>query len=144
MTRRRPSRSCESGKQRVERLHLRPLTPEEKTQLEREFSEIQTGFVDNPRASAYDADQLIDGALTRRGYPKADFERRLDDLSVEHPEVVRRYRAARMLVVKDDGDTETLRKALIEYRTVFVELANADVQMPAVPDRQQKQYAKAS
>ena len=75
---------------------------------------------------------LIDSALTRRGYPKADFERRLDDLSVEHPEVVRRYRAARMLVVKEDGDTEMLRKALIEYRTVFVELANADVQMPAV------------
>lgn len=118
--------------ERVERLRLRPLSGDERTELEKEWVTIQSSFIDDPAAAAADADDLVDSALTRRGYPPSDFERRLDDLSVDHPEVVRRYRTARMTARRDEADTEALRKAVVEYRSVLAELANADVEVPAI------------
>ena len=131
--RREAERELRHRQQRVQRLRLRPLSGDERDRLEKEWTRVQSEFVDDPAMAAEEADELIDGALTRRGYPPSDFERRLDDLSVDHPEVVRRYRTARTIVTKDDADTEALRQALLEYRAVLIELANADVEVPTAP-----------
>jgi hypothetical protein len=56
----------------------------------------------------------------------ADFERRANDLSVDHPDVVRTYRAAHEAAVRLDEtknvSTEDMRRALVSYRELFDEL----------------------
>jgi len=51
-------------------------------------------------------------------------ERFVDDLSVDHPELVQHYRAA--MAVRDDGDTEGLREAFVSYRALFEELLQTE------------------
>ena len=60
-----------------------------------------------------------------RGYPVSDFERRVEDISVDHPHLVENYRAARDLAERNrrgQANTEELRKALVYYRALFEEL----------------------
>ena len=61
--------------------------------------------------------------MEARGY-STDEERRVDDLSVDHPELVQHYRAA--MAVRDDGDTEGLREAFVSYRALFEELLQTE------------------
>jgi hypothetical protein len=54
-----------------------------------------------------------------------DFERRAADISVDHPGVVNNYRAAQVIVARDQrggADTEELRKAVVHFRALFGEL----------------------
>jgi tRNA A37 N6-isopentenylltransferase MiaA len=60
-----------------------------------------------------------------RGYPMADFDRRAEDLSVDHPGVVRTYRAAHAIALTEQegrATTEDLRQAMVYYRELFDEL----------------------
>ena len=41
------------------------------------------------------ADRLVGEAMAARGYPVGEFEQRVADISVDHPDVVMNYRAAR-------------------------------------------------
>ena len=55
----------------------------------------------------------------------ADFERRAEDLSVDHADVVRTYRTAHEIaLMEQDGraNTEDLRRAMVSYRELFDEL----------------------
>jgi hypothetical protein len=63
--------------------------------------------------------------MTARGYPMADFDRRVDDLTVEHAAVVGHYRAAREIAerhARRAASTEDLRQALVHYRGLFADL----------------------
>ena len=54
-----------------------------------------------------------------------DFDQRAADLSVDHPDVVENYRQGHDLArrtVRGEGDTESLRQALVHYRALFAEL----------------------
>jgi hypothetical protein len=67
--------------------------------------------------------------MTARGYPMADFDRRAEDLTVEHGSVVEHYRAAREIVSRQashEASTEDLRQALVHYRALFSDLLNGD------------------
>ena len=67
--------------------------------------------------------------MQTRGYPVADFDQRAADLSVEHTEVIKHYRAARAIVDKNgqrEISTEELRQAMVHYRTLFVELVEVE------------------
>jgi hypothetical protein len=58
----------------------------------------------------------------------SEFESRAADLSVDHPHVVRNYRAAHAITMRHEegqANTEDLRKALIYYRDLFDELLEA-------------------
>ena len=110
---------------RVERLNLAPLSDKERD----EFSELwrlnQERFVDNPGAAIQQADDLVCEVMKARGYPMSEFENRADDLSVDHPHVVRNYRAAHGIAerhARGEGDTEDLRRAFVYYRDLFAEL----------------------
>ena len=64
-----------------------------------------------------------------RGYPLEDFDRRADDLSVDHPIVVQNYRIARTLALRrqrGEAATEELRQAVVNYRALFDELLEVD------------------
>jgi len=63
--------------------------------------------------------------MRARGYPMTDFERRAEDLSVDHPLVVKNYRSAHdiaLLSERKEATTEDLRRGLVYYRDLFDEL----------------------
>ena len=82
-------------RQRREEFDVRDLRPEERDRFRDSWNEIQRGFVDDPRQSLKSADLLVAEVMRARGYPvDDDFDRRADDLSVDHPRVVQHYREA--------------------------------------------------
>jgi hypothetical protein len=110
---------------RVDRFKIRPLAREQADAFGREWRRIQSRFVDDPDGAVAEADGLLTQVMTARGYPIEDFDRRADDISVDHPHVVENYRTARALVLKRrDGTagTEELRQAIVNYRALFDDL----------------------
>ena len=72
-----------------------------------------------------DANRLIKQLMEARGYPVADFEQRVGDISVDHPNVVSNYRSAREIATRCEqgkATTEDLRKAVVYYRGLYEEL----------------------
>jgi len=115
-------------RQRREQFDVRDLDPEERDRFRGSWNEIQRGFVDDPRQSLQGADLLVAEIMRARGYPvEDDFDRRADDLSVDHPRVVQHYREARK-VRDDDGevDTERQRTAVTSYRSLINALLGDD------------------
>lgn len=72
-----------------------------------------------------EADQLLGDVMSTRGYPVGEFEQRAEDISVDHPLVLQRYRAAHEIALRQtraQANTEDLRQAMVHYRTLFEEL----------------------
>ncbi len=115
-------------RQRREEFDVRDLNPEERDRFRGSWNEIQRGFVDDPRQSLQAADLLVAEIMRARGYPvDDDFDRRADDLSVDHPRVVQHYREARQ--VRDasgEVDTERQRTAVTSYRSLVSALLGDD------------------
>jgi len=110
---------------RVEKLELRPLTPEETRNFSGQWKETQKRFVDAPEQALGDAARLVKEVMTARGYPMGNFEQRAADISVDHAEVVSNYRAAREIeLARKEGhaSTEDMRQAMVHYRALFNEL----------------------
>jgi len=102
-------------------LDLRSLRPEERAGYQREWEAVQQGFVDNPGRALNRADTLVVEVMRTRGYPVDDFDRRADEISVAHPEIVHHYRAARDVhdaTAAGPVDTEQQRHALTSYRSL--------------------------
>jgi Na+-transporting methylmalonyl-CoA/oxaloacetate decarboxylase gamma subunit len=115
--------------ERVSRFNLRKLTQDQADAFAREWRRIQARFVDDPDSAVGEADQLVTQVMTARGYPLEDFDRRTDDLSVDHPVVVQNYRTARALALRrqqGEASTEEMRQALVNYRALFDELLEVD------------------
>jgi len=115
--------------ERVSRFDLRKLTQDQADAFAREWRRIQASFVDNPDGAVGEADQLVTQVMTARGYPLEDFDRRADDLSVDHPVVVQNYRTARALALRrqrGEAGTEEMRQAVVNYRELFNELLEVD------------------
>jgi hypothetical protein len=106
-------------------LELRPLAPIARRGYLEAWQGAQAEFVDDPATAIDDADRLIQSVMRDRGYPVEDFDDRASIISVDHPVVVERYRRAHAVTVANaDGDatTESLRRAMQDYRALFVEL----------------------
>jgi hypothetical protein len=115
-------------RQRREQFDVRDLRPEQRDRFRESWSEIQRGFVDDPRESLKSADLLVAEVMRARGYPvDDDFDRRADDLSVDHPRVVQHYREARQVRDADgEVDTEKQRTAVTSYRSLITALLGDD------------------
>lgn len=110
---------------RVERFKLRPLAREQADAFGSEWRRVQGRFVDDPGGAVDEADRLVTQVMTARGYPLEDFDRRAEDISVDHPHVVENYRAARVLQLRrarGEAGTEELRQAVVNYRSLFDDL----------------------
>jgi hypothetical protein len=120
---------------RVERITFRELSPPERARYSSEWTAIQAMFVDNPAVAAERANDLIKQLMRARGYSADEgFEQRAADLSVDHPDVVEHYRAARVLAqdAKRHGmNTEELRQAIVHYRVLFADLLQPPQATPA-------------
>jgi FtsZ-interacting cell division protein ZipA len=115
---------------RMEKIHVHSLSREDHDRFADQWHDVQAHFVDDPAGSINEADRLVCDVMRARGYPMSEFDHRAEDLSVDHPHVVRNYRAAHEIALrheKGQASTEDLRKALVYYRDLFDELLEARV-----------------
>jgi FtsZ-interacting cell division protein ZipA len=128
-------------------LNLHPLDVPERQRYSQAWSDIQARFLDDPRAAARQADQIIADVLGEIGYPAQDRDRQLALASVDHPRGLSEYRIGHDLAeghagspqaadpgavdttntattsdTADTSDTETMRQALLHFQTFFDEL----------------------
>jgi hypothetical protein len=109
----------------IKALDIHPLSASERARYLTDWSVVQSKFVDQPGQAIGNADRLINEVMQSRAYPVADFEQRAADISVNYPNLVSNYRAARAIAIKNEqnkADTEELRQAMIYYRSLFDEL----------------------
>jgi hypothetical protein len=123
--------AAETSEQQRERLHLRTLPAERRERYRQEWNGIQQRFVEVPGQAVQDADQLVQSIMRDIGYPIDDFEHRAADVSVDHPGVVRHYRAAHSVALTQrrwQAETEPreLREAAGEYRVLVDELLEGE------------------
>ena len=110
---------------RVRKVEIRVLTAEEQNGFAEAWKRTQARFVDEPSRAVGEADGLVKQVMQTRGYPVGDFEQRAADVSVDHPNVVTDYRAARDIAARNNSGkatTEDLRQAMVHYRSLFEEL----------------------
>ena len=120
----------------VQNLAIQNLDPVKLDQYQAEWKEIQAEFVDQPTESVEKGDRLITEVMVARGFPVEDFEERVADISVLHPELANDYRNAHgiSLASKNDGvTTEDLRQAMIEYRSLFAMLLETNSSQEKAP-----------
>jgi hypothetical protein len=124
-SRRAAEAELQDRKQRVEALDIQPLPAADRDRYAGQWRDVQAEFVDQPQEAVEHADQLIGDVMEARGYPVADFEQRVADVSVEHASVVDHYRTAHVIAsrgAQGDADTEALREAMVHYRALFDDL----------------------
>jgi hypothetical protein len=127
--RREAERELAERQKRHDELELKPLPPEARERYLQQWQLTQSRFVDDPTGAVSEADDLVNRVMRDRGYPVDDFEQRAADISVEHPELVERYRTANGIARASEqgkASTEDLRHSVRHYRALFVELLDAD------------------
>lgn len=137
---RKAEAALEARARRVEALHIRPLAPADATRFDASWRAVQARFVDDPKGAVTDADRLVGEVMAARGYPIGEFEQRVADISVDHPDVVMNYRAAREIAVqhaRGQATTEDLRQAMVHYRALFKDLLETSAPAP----REQSDHA---
>ncbi len=110
-------------------LSIRSLPEASRLRFAEEWREIQTRFVDQPAQAVSAADTLVTRVMEQRGYPVADFDKRSDLISVDHPGLVENYRYAHGVNERNlaqRATTEELRDAFLRYRSLFDELLRPD------------------
>jgi hypothetical protein len=121
-SRREAESELRDREKRRDELEIRPLEPSDRDRYRTRWQDVQARFVDDPAGAVGDADALIQEVMRARGYPVDDFETRSADLSVDHPDVVERYRAAHGIAVAHErgkAGTDELRHAVRHYRALF-------------------------
>lgn len=119
----------EARQKHVETLEVRSLSASERERYLADWAAVQFKFVDEPGQAITSADHLIMEVMQLRGYPVSDFEQRAADLSVNYPALVSHYRSARAIALKNEQqqvETEELRQAMLDYRSLFDELVETE------------------
>jgi len=115
----------EARQERAERFSVHSLTPEDRARLIPEWRSVETRFVDDPAGAVGAADALVSEVMMARGYPEADFEQRLNDISATNPDLANDYRATHNIALssqRGEASTEDLRKAMVTYKNAFENL----------------------
>jgi hypothetical protein len=125
---------------RRERLDIRPLSRDALERYTASWQRIPNDFVDSPATAVAEADALVIEVMRERGYPMDDFEQRVADISVDHPEVVERYREGHRIAQQaatGSASTEDMRRAMQHYRELFNELLEPAADEPTTADRRE-------
>jgi hypothetical protein len=116
-------RELTTRERKRDKLDIVPLTPSALSEFTDRWQEVQARFVDNPATAVGTADRLVTEVMRERGYPVDDFDRRAEDISVDHPQIVDDYRAAHGIHVSEQqANTEEQREAFVHYRALFEKL----------------------
>jgi hypothetical protein len=127
--RREAERELAERQKRHDELELKPLSQDARERYLQQWQVTQGQFVDDPTGAVSEADDLVQRVMRDRGYPVDDFEQRAADISVEHPELVEKYRTANGIArasERGEASTEDLRHSVRHYRALFVELLEVD------------------
>jgi hypothetical protein len=127
--RRSAERELSERQKQHEQLDIRPLSPQSRDRYLERWQSTQSRFVDDPRGAVAEADTLVQEVMQERGYPTKDFERRVADISVDHPNLVEKYRTADGIArasERGDASTEDMRHSVRHYRALFDELLETD------------------
>lgn len=133
--------ALQEREERVSRLDIRPLDERERVEFSREWRNVKAVFVDSPVEAVHHSDRLLAEIMKARGYPMADFDRRYEDLTVDHGEVARHYRDGHEITLRHQrgqASTEDLRQAMIHFEALFDDLVNevsGEVENPPVKGR---------
>ena len=106
-------------------LELKPLSAESRDRYARRWQSTQARFVDDPKGAVAEADTLVQEVMQERGYPTDDFDRRVADISVDHPDLVEKYRTAHGIAEaseRGEASTEDMRHSVRHYRALFAVL----------------------
>jgi FtsZ-interacting cell division protein ZipA len=117
--RRSGERLLREREQRRSQFEVTPLSAEHAARYREEWMGIQGSFVDQPAEAVQQSDKLVVRMMRDAGYPVDDFDHRVDDISVDHPDVAQHYRDAHAVAVaqlQGTADTEQLRQAVTLYR----------------------------
>jgi hypothetical protein len=136
-SRRKAEASLKSRQERLASLQIRPLRSEEQDHFLKQWRSIQAEFVDNPKGTVDKSNRLVTEMMLTRGYPMANFDQRIEDLSVDHPEIVSKYREAHSIAVKNNqynASTEELRQAVLNYKAVFDQLMETQGSAESEPE----------
>ncbi len=102
---------------------LVPLSPEARNQFVRSWHRITAGFVDAPYDAVQQADALVISLLRERGRP------------VQRNQVPKPIQEARSRIAHErNGGTESLRQAMLYYRSIFTHTIG---RRPPEPERQE-------
>jgi hypothetical protein len=107
---------------RRRQLEVRELDTGERDRFGQAWESAQASFVENPSTGLRDADLLVQQVMRERGYPTERFEERAKMISVDHPDLVERYRAAHRTsteVEEGTAGTEDMRQAMVDHRYLF-------------------------
>jgi hypothetical protein len=127
--RREAEQELREREKRHDELELRPLSPDARERYLQQWQGTQGLFVDDPAGAVAQADDLVQQVMRDRGYPVDDFEQRAADISVEHPDLVEKYRTANGIArasERGEASTDELRHSVRHYRALFVELLDVD------------------
>jgi hypothetical protein len=139
-SRRQAERELAERERVHESLEIQPLSEDARARFTQDWQRAEHHFVDDPELAAREADRIVRDVLDERGYPRGDFDKQADAVSVDHPEAVQRYRHGHEMVhsngTNGDDRTENLRKAMVDFREVFALLVEAspDGRVEASPD----------
>jgi hypothetical protein len=130
-SRREAERELRSREQRYGSLDVKPLMEASRTRYTEDWDHAERLFVDDPELAAREADRIVRNVLDERGYPNDDLDTQTAAVSVEHPRAVQRYRHGHEMVHGNGANdseqrTENLRKAMVDFRAVFVEMVEPE------------------
>lgn len=128
----------ENRQERIESFRIRELEPDERKQFLKKWETIRADFVNDPGVEVEEADRVITEIMLARGYPMTQFDQRVENLSVNHPEVVSLYRQAHSVAVKNrqsNVNTEELRQAMLKYQALFDELLDLHESRSQEPEK---------
>jgi hypothetical protein len=111
------------------KIDIQPLGPQSKARFSDAWYVLERRFIRYPIQSLAQADRLVRDLMMARGYPMIDFERRADEISKEHPTIVRNYRSAHSIADRTGlraATQEESRKAVGYYKVLFDELLAPD------------------
>lgn len=137
-SRRKAEDELSERERRRAELDVRPLDPVARERFAERWQQTSADFVDAPATAVAQADALIIEVMRERGYPMDEFDRRAADISVDHPDVVGRYREGHrisQLSARGEASTDDLRHAMQHYRELFNELLEPPADEPTAAER---------
>ncbi len=124
-SRRRAEEELQARTAEAKDINIRPLSAADRDSFAREWTRIESHFVERPAMAVSEADELIDKILRAEGYPLGDYERHVAHLSVRHPRLAEHYREGHAVIrnhTPGATTTEELRRAMLHFRSLVDEL----------------------
>lgn len=121
-TRRRAEEALARRVAHRQNYETRALSDQEREAFSSRWNDLQASFVDGPAYAERAALELLGEVAATRGYPDDDPERCLDDISVDHPELVADLRGSAHPDQRDWATTEHHRATFVHARALFQRL----------------------